>query len=152
MTRHKYLAAALLIGSTVPAAAATSPLQIASSVSVERRSVAQDGTVRVALVPAKRATPGDRVVFVLDYRNTGKAPLADVVFDNPVPAGIAFRAAAGLPEPLLSTDGKTYAALAALRVAGRPATPADVTHVRWKLVAPIAPGAAGRLAFAAVLK
>jgi uncharacterized repeat protein (TIGR01451 family) len=153
MTRHKYFVAALLIGSTVPAAAATSPLQIASSVSVEQRSAATDGTVRVALVPAKRATPGDRIVFALDYRNTSKAPLADVVFDNPVPAGVAYRAvAAGSPEPLLSVDGKSFGPLNTLRVAGRPATIADITHVRWKLAAPIAPGASGRLAFAAVLK
>lgn len=153
MKTFVYFVAVSALGVATQALGAPSPLQAASTVLVEQRSPAADGTTRVALVPAKRAVPGDRVVFALDYRNTGKAPLADVVFDNPVPAGIAYRApASGSPEPLLSVDGKTFGPLATLRVAGRPATIADVTHVRWKLAAAIAPGSGGRLAFAAVLK
>lgn len=153
MHSFAYVIAAGALSVATQALAAPSPLQVASSVLVEQRNTAADGTVRVVLKPAKRAVPGERVVFALDYRNAGQAALADVVFDNPVPAAIAYRAAsAGSPEPLLSVDGKIFGALATLRVAGRPATIADVTHVRWTLAAPIAPGSSGRLAFAAVLK
>lgn len=153
MTSFTYFFAASALSVAMQAAAAPAPLLVSASVLVEQRSTAADGTIRVALAPAKRAVPGDHVVFALDYRNTGNAPLADVVFDNPVPAAIAYRVATpGSPEPLVSVDGKTFGALNTLRVGGRPATYADVTHVRWRMPAPIAPGSAGRLAFAAVLK
>jgi uncharacterized repeat protein (TIGR01451 family) len=148
-----YFVAASALGVATQALAAPSPLQVTSSVLVEQRSKAADGTVKIALAPAKHAVPGDHVVFALSYKNNGNQPLANVVFNNPVPAGIAYRGAAqGSTEPLVSVDGKTFGALSTLRVAGRPATLADVTHVRWTLATPIAAGSAGRLAFAAVLK
>jgi uncharacterized repeat protein (TIGR01451 family) len=138
----------LLLGvalSATPAIAA-GPLQVTSKVLVEAKQRAADGTTRVALVPANRAVPGDRVVFVLSYRNTGKQPLSDLVFDNPVPNGVAYRApAAGSPAPELSPDGQRYAPAGALRAE-------DVTHVRWRLARPLAPGAQGEFAFLATLK
>lgn len=145
------LAAAALAGGA-PARAA-GPLEVASSVLVEAKTRAADGTTRISLVPAKRAVPGDRVVVVLAYRNTGAQPLGDLVLDNPVPAGTAYRAAEdGSPAPELSVDGRRYGALAQLAAGDRPATADDVTHVRWRLAKPLAPGASGRLAFRAVLK
>lgn len=143
----------------VPAIAATqSPLEIASKIFVAERKLAADGTVHTALVPAKKAVPGDQVVFVLAYRNTGAAPLSNLVFNNPVPAGVAYRAPAeGSPAPELSVDGKTFGALASLRVpvaggASRPAGANDVTHVRWRLNGALAAGGKGQFAFQAVLK
>jgi uncharacterized repeat protein (TIGR01451 family) len=147
------LAYAIAAAMSAASPVAISPLQVSSSVLVEQRSTARDGTSRVAFKPATRVTPGDRLIFALDYRNTGQQPLAGVVFDNRVPAGLAYRAALpGSIEPLLSVDGKVFGPLGTLRVAGRPAILADVTHVRWTLAAPIAPGGSGRLSFAAVLK
>lgn len=140
------------------AAASEAPLEVASKVFVEVKTAAADGTVRTSLVPAKKAVPGDRVVFVLAYRNTGAQPLDRLVFDNPVPAGIAYRAPAqGSAAPELSTDGKTYGALDTLRVpaAGggvRAARADDVTHVRWRLNGPLAAKGQGQFAFQAVLK
>lgn len=153
MQKLPYLIAAAAMAIAAPALAAPGgPLQVASKILVEQRSTAADGTVRVTLAPAKRVVPGDRVVFALAYRNTGTKPIADVVFDNPVPAQIAYRAPAqGSPAPELSVDGKTYGPLASLRVGDRAATTADVKHVRWRLRTPIAPGAQGQLAFQAVL-
>jgi uncharacterized repeat protein (TIGR01451 family) len=143
---------------TVPAAAtAAEPLQINSTIMVEAKERAADGSTRVRLVPARRVVPGDRLTLVTTFRNTGQQPLSNVVIANPVPAALSFQAAAaGSPAPEVSADGKTFAPLAALRVADaagvRAATPADVTHVRWRVPTPIAPGAEGRFAFAAVLK
>jgi len=142
----------------VAPAMAAGPLEVTSQVLVEARQRAADGTTRVALVPATRVVPGDRVVFQLAYRNTGRQPLADIVLDNPVPSAIAYRAPAdGSKVPDVSVDGRTYGPLATLRVAqpggaSRAAAADDVTHVRWRLDAPLAPGGAGRLAFQAVLK
>jgi uncharacterized repeat protein (TIGR01451 family) len=157
MFRRLTLGAALAAAIVAPAAAAAGPFEVVSKILVEKKQAAGDGTTRIALVPAKHAVPGDHVVFVLAYRNTGKAPIANIVLDNPVPAGIAYRAPAqGSPVPDLSVDGKNYGALASLSVqapAGRRAAgPDDVTHVRWRLTAPLAAGAQGQLAFQAVLK
>lgn len=121
-----------------PGVAAVEPLSLTTRVLVEAPGLAADGTVRTRLVAPTRVVPGDRVVVVLAYRNTGTRPLADLVLVDPVPAGIVFRdgdAASGIE---VSADGRSFAPLAALRVASpggvsRAATAADVTHVRWRL-------------------
>lgn len=136
---------------------ASGPLSVTSSVLVEQRSAATDGTTAVRLVAPKRVTPGDQVTLVLDYRNTAAKPIADVVLVNRVPAGMVFRAAAPTPLPEYSVDGSAFASIDRLRVrtadgAQRPATPGDVVAVRWRLPDPVAPGASGRVTFRAVLK
>lgn len=147
--RSFFLAGAAL--AAAPALAA-GPLVVTSQVMVEAKQRAADGTTRIALVPARRVVPGDRVVFTLAYRNTGTQPLADLVFDNPLPSGVAYRApVANSPAPELSVDGRRYGTLAQLS-AGRAIGPDDVTHVRWRLPRPLAPGASGAVAFQAVLK
>jgi uncharacterized repeat protein (TIGR01451 family) len=138
------------------AATAPGPLQVVSKILVEQRVRAADGSVSVRMTPARKAVPGDHVQFVLSYRNTGTQPIANVVLDNPVPHEIAYRGpAGGSPAPEVSADGKTYAPLADLRVTSlggvRAATPADVTHVRWRLAAPVAAGAQGQVSFLAML-
>ncbi|WP_375396919.1 hypothetical protein [uncultured Sphingomonas sp.] len=151
-------AAALATAAVSTAAMAAGPLQVVSKVMAEQRVRAADGSTSVILGPAKKVVPGDRVIFVLAYRNTGRQPISGLVLDNPVPRGIAYRGpAANSPAPDVSVDGKTYGALAALRVrtvagALRAASPDDVTNVRWRLAGPLAAGAQGQLAFQAVLK
>lgn len=151
--------AALAIAAAAPAvAAAAGPLTIASRMMVERRTTAADGSTRATLVPAVRVMPGDRITVVLAYRNTGTAPIRDLVLANPVPRNVVFRRAAATPAaPEVSVDGRTFGDLATLRVAMpdgtlRPAVADDVTHVRWRLPSPVTAGQAGELAFQAVLK
>ncbi|WP_242140308.1 MULTISPECIES: hypothetical protein [unclassified Sphingomonas] len=152
-------AAVVLAAAMATPALAAGPLQVESKVLVEQKIRAADGTVRVVLGPPRKVVPGDRVTFVLAYRNTGTQPIANIVLDNPVPKGMAYRGpAAASAAPELSIDGKTYgASLAALSVMNpigtlRAATPDDVTHVRWRLARPISPGGQGQLAFNAILK
>lgn len=156
MPVHPLIALAVATLSTAPALAG--PLQVTSTVLVETRTAAADGTTRIALAKPARVVPGDRVVFVLGYRNTGREPIANLVLANPLPPAIAYRAPrAGSPAPELSVDGRTYGTLAALTVAlpgggSRPARPDDVTAVRWRLSTPLAAGGQGELAFQAALK
>jgi uncharacterized repeat protein (TIGR01451 family) len=156
-TARLFAAAALAAILATPAFAG-GPLQVASKVLTEKKTAAADGTTRVALVPAKKVVPGDKVVFVLDYTNTGAQPLGNVVLDNPVPQQLAYRSAApGSPAPEVSVDGKTYGELGTLRVRTatggmRAASADDVTNVRWRLTSPITAGSHGQLAFQAVLK
>lgn len=148
------LAAGLL---PVPALAA-GPLQVTAKVLTEQRARAPDGSVRIDLIPARKVVPGDKVLFVLGYRNTGTQAISDIVLDNPVPSGIAYRGpSATSAAPEVSVDGKTYGPLGSLRVrtvtgVTRAASPDDVTNVRWRLASPVAAGAQGQLSFQAVLK
>ncbi len=154
--------AATALASGTPAlakpAAASGPLEITSSMMIESRSAAADGTTRVSLVKPTRVAPGDRIVFVLAYHNVGTQPLSNVVLANPLPRAIAYRGVSpGSPAPEVSVDGQTYGALASLRVRAldgstRPATPDDVTHLRWRIASPLAAGSQGQFAFQAVLK
>lgn len=149
----------LLLGGVLASPAlAAGPLQVTAKVLTEQKTRAADGSVRVALVPARKVVPGDRVIFVLAYRNTGSQPIGNVVLDNPVPTAIAYRGPSqSSAAPEVSVDGKTYGPLAALRVrladgATRAAAPDDVTHVRWRLSDTVAAGAQGQLSFQAILK
>lgn len=152
------LALAALAICAAGTASAAGPLQITTSMMVEARSAAADGTTRMTLVKPVRVTPGDRVVVVLAWRNTGTQALSDVVLANPVPRGTAYRAAApGSATPELSVDGTHFGPLAGLRVRAsdgslRAALPGDVTHVRWRLASPVTAGAQGQFAFQAVLR
>lgn len=141
---------ALVALAVATTASAAGPLSVTTRMLVEQRSVAADGTTRVALVEPRHVVPGDRVVVVLAYRNTGTQPIADLVLASPVPRGTALRAAPGGGE--VSVDGRRFAALAALSVGTRPAGLDDVTAVRWRLPRTLAPGAQGELTFQAVLK
>jgi uncharacterized repeat protein (TIGR01451 family) len=161
ITRPMIAAVLAATAAATPAAlvaAAAGPLQVTSSILVESRSTAADGTTRIALVKPSKVTPGDKVIFVLAYRNTGPQPLSNVVLDNPLPRQIAYRSASpGSPAPDVSVDGKTFGSLATLRVRSldgstRAANPNDVTSVRWRLASPLAAGSQGQFAFQAVLK
>lgn len=155
MKTHILIAAAMTAAAT-PALAG--PLTVSSEMRIEKRMAARDGTTRIVLQKATNAVPGDRVVFVLSYRNTGRQPIADLVLANPVPKGVVYRAPAqGSPAPDLSVDGSTFGTLDSLRVrtatgGTRAASPDDVTTVRWRLASPVAAGAQGQLSFQAVLK
>lgn len=139
------------------APALAGPLDVSGKVLVEQRVAAADGTTRTTLAAPGHVVPGDHVVFVLAYRNTGRQPIADLVLANPVPAGMAYRGAQpGSVAPELSVDGRSFAALATLRVRAatgtRAARPDDVTTVRWRLASPLPAGAQGQFAFQAVVK
>lgn len=155
---YRHLLAAGLVAAAMPAIAAAGPLQVTSSIMVEHRAAAADGTTRVSLVKAAKVVPGAAVVFVTHYANVGRQPIADLVLADPIPASIAYRAASpGSPAPEVSVDGRTFGPLSTLRMplaqgGTRAATPDDVTAVRWRLTAPLAPGEHGERAFRAILK
>jgi|UniRef100_UPI0035CC0E6D uncharacterized repeat protein (TIGR01451 family) len=152
----KLLVGAVALSVAVPAFAA--PIEITSKVLVEQRLPGADGTTQTVLKPAAKVLPGDRVVYRLEYRNTGAQPASGVVVANPIPAQLQYAGPAeGSPAPEVSTDGNAFGALAQLRVRGpdgamRAAAYTDVRVVRWRLGTPIAGGSGGKLAFRAILK
>ncbi len=151
---------AILIGLALaaPAAAQTpSAVSLDSDVLVERTTTDAQGREQTALEAPAVVVPGDKLVFVLRYRNNGATPASDFVVTNPLPAAIAFE---GVPDERaqLSVDGgRSWGALASLTVrepdgTARPAAARDVTHIRWAFAQPIPAGEAGRLMFRGIVR
>lgn len=146
-----------LIALFAPAAAlAADDVQLTSKVYVERTKQGADGKPATVEEAPGVVTPGDRLVFRLAYRNTGAAAASGFSVTNPIPPAVSFTAASD--SPLLSVDGgKSWGQLASLKVAqtdgtSRPASAADVTHIRWSFAQPIAAGSGGELSFRGVVK
>ena len=158
--RH-VLAVACLLLAVAPAAAAQDSLELSNAVYQEIDVKTADGTMRKERVPAAKVVPGTEVIYVITYHNAGKQPAGDVVITNPIPAELAYRPEAG-PGPSVAPEvsvdaGKSWGALASLSVKGadgkpRPAQGSDVTHVRWKLGAPVKAGEQGSVSYRAVLE
>lgn len=153
------IAAALAIAAPAFAQSAPSDVSLTSKIFIAREVTDESGKKSNKLFDPDKApvTPGEALVVMLEYRNGGTRPATNFVIDNPIPGAVSFT---GVEQPwaVVSVDGgKTYGALAALKVKGadgalRPALPGDVTHVRWKIAQPIAPGAGGRVMFFGTVK
>lgn len=142
----------------VPAAAsAATGVALDSKVFVERQALDPTGTPKIVLEEPKVVTPGDRLVFVLAYKNGGAAPAANFVVTNPIPKEVAFAGAENAGSVVSIDGGATWGPLETLKVTApdgsvRSAGPADVTHVRWTLINAIPAGKGGQLSFRGVVK
>jgi hypothetical protein len=138
-------------------ALAANQVALDNNVFVERVSTDATGKQRVLLEEPKVVVPGDKLVFVLNYRNASAQPADKFVITNPMPSAVSF-ADAGDTRPLVSVDGgKTWGLLPQMTVRQadgqtRAAQPADVTHIRWAFQQPIPAGATGKLMFRGVVK
>ena len=148
----------LLLAALIPGPAfAANQVALDNHVFVERVLIDAEGKQRILLEEPKVVVPGDRLVFVLNYRNAGAQPADKFVVTNPMPSAVRF-ADAGDTRPFVSVDGgKQWGLLSDLSVpmAGgerRAAQPADVTHIRWAFQTPIPVGGTGKLMFRGVVK
>ncbi|MBN8845014.1 MAG: hypothetical protein J0H88_17395 [Sphingomonadales bacterium] len=138
-------------------AIASNQVALDNSVFVERVTTDASGKERVLLEEPKIVVPGDRLVFVLNYRNAGQQPADKFVITNPMPSAVRF-AGAGDTAQLVSVDGgKAWGTLDTLTImqpdgTRRPAQPSDVTHIRWAFQKPIPAGGTGKLMFRGVVK
>lgn len=137
-------------------------VKIDSKIMVERIETQESGETITTLVdPASvKVVPGDKLLFINTYRNTGQSAVTGFVVNNPVHAAVALIEVAE-DWALVSVDGgRNFGKLAELSVTetgepeqtNRPAIASDVTHIRWVLAAPIAPGASGDLRFRGIVK
>jgi len=132
-------------------------VKLASEIFVERVQQDAQGKTKTVLEEPKKVTPGDKLLFVLAYKNEGKAAAADFVINNRIPDSVSF-AGTESSDAVMSVDGgKSWGKLSALKVTEadgsvRAAAPADVTHVRWQFARPIPAGGEGKVNFRAVVK
>jgi uncharacterized repeat protein (TIGR01451 family) len=150
----------LALGLLLPAFA-LADVQLSSAAFHEKEVVAKDGKKSVKREPLANAVPGQEVIYVITYRNTGAESVQNVVVNNPVPKELAYVANSALGNGSrfeVSVDGgKTFAVFSQLTVKGadgkaRAAGGADVTHLRWTLTTPVKAGGEGEVSYRAVLR
>ncbi|NJS14452.1 MAG: DUF11 domain-containing protein [Sphingopyxis sp.] len=142
---------------TASAPALANPVSLSNNVFVERVSTDAQGNRKVVLEEPRVVTPGDRLLFVLNYRNASGKPAEKFVVTNPMPSAVQY-AEQGEGTAQVSVDGgKNWGELGQLRVADangadRAARNEDVTHIRWAFNTPIPAGASGKLMFRGIVK
>jgi uncharacterized repeat protein (TIGR01451 family) len=146
--------AALLMPSALLAA---DSVALSSIVFVEKTIADADGKTKVTLHEPKIVTPGDRLIFILNYQNKGSAAANNFIVTNPLPSAVAYQGTADATAEVSIDGGKIWGALTALKVADGPsrwrsARPEDVTHVRWTMKQAIPAGAQGKLSFRGVVR
>jgi uncharacterized repeat protein (TIGR01451 family) len=139
------------------AALAQSQVALTSNVLVERTVTGANGAARTSLEAPGIVTPGDRLMFVLTYRNNAASPATAFEVTNPIPDSVSFSGSESAGSVLSVDGGRTWGDLGRLSVrnadgTSRPATAADVTHVRWRLAQPIPAGGTGELRFRGIVK
>ncbi len=150
----------LAVGLLLPALA-FAEVQLSSAAFQEKEVVAKDGKKSVKREALSNATPGQEVIYVITYRNTGKEPVQNVVVNNPVPKELSYVANSALGNGTrfeASADGgKTFGVFSQLTVKGadgkvRAASGSDITNLRWTLSAPLKAGGEGDVSYRAVLR
>jgi uncharacterized repeat protein (TIGR01451 family) len=110
---------------------------------------------------AAKVVPGDVVIFTTTYKNISKEPADNIVITNPVPEHMDYvdKSAEGKGAKIdFSVDkGKSYEAADKLQIVdkagkSRKALSKDITHIRWTLTKPLAPGGSGSVSFKAKLQ
>ncbi|WP_070153567.1 hypothetical protein [Sphingobium phenoxybenzoativorans] len=156
MHRWTILAASLVTLAHPAAALAQQPVTLSSNVFVEKVSNDLNGGERRVLAAPGQLGQGDRLVFVLRYRNDGPAPVSRFAVTNPVPQSVRIDTAR--QDMQVSVDGgRNWGRLDKLQLrtpfgGTRRATADDITHVRWTVNSPVSPGATGQIAYRGVVR
>ena len=137
-------------------ALAANNVALSSAVFLEKTIADNSGHSRIVLEEPKAVTPGDQLVFILNYRNAGSAPAKDFIVTNPLPSAVAYQGS-GDGAQVSIDGGRSWGTLPALKVREadgrwRNARPEDVTHVRWALKQTVAAGAQGKLSFRGIVR
>jgi uncharacterized repeat protein (TIGR01451 family) len=138
-------------------AQAADNVRLSSEVFVEKMEAAPGGKARVVLHQPKLVVPGDRLVFVLSYRNEGPTTASNFTVTNPMPSAVSFAEAPGAQAQYSVDGGRIWGMLATLKLREsdgkwRAARPDDVTHVRWILRQPLPSGSGGKLTFRGIVR
>lgn len=139
------------------AALASSDVMTKASIFVERIAPQPGGARRVRLEPARQVSPGERLIYVVEYRNTGNRPVQGFTVTNPLPRTVRLDETVDGSELVSIDGGRSWGPLSALRVplgngSWRPANPEDVTHLRWRVGDTLMQGETRRVTFRAIVR
>jgi uncharacterized repeat protein (TIGR01451 family) len=133
-------------------------IEVKAVAEIEVKVKAEDGKEVIQRQPAKKVPPGVAVIYTLHAANTGKSPATDVVVTDPIPEHMDYvdgsASTTGTRLTFSADGGKTFVAKDKLVVKGkdgvtRPATPEEVSHIRWQFEKPLAPGESRSVEFRA---
>jgi uncharacterized repeat protein (TIGR01451 family) len=119
------------------------------------------GQAPVRLLPADHVVAGDEVIYTLEVRNVGPAPVDDYTFTTAIPAHMVYVAdsavAPGADVSYSVDGGRSYDVPEKLTVHGangkqRAAVAADYTHIRWIMRNRLKRGSMALARFRAVLR
>lgn len=138
-------------------ALAANNVALSSNVFVERKVEMPNGKTAFVLEQPNTVTPGDNLVFVVKYKNVGRAPAIDFSVTNPLPKAVAFNGTSDGSEIVSIDGGKTWGELATLKYRSakgdfRPALMTDVTHIKWKFNRSLSVGSEGKLIYRGTVK
>ncbi len=133
---------------------AAGPVQFASDVFVERFQPAPGGRIARTLERAERLQPGDRVVFVVNWKS---ARTREFTVTNPMPRAVSFQRSAAGDEEVSVDGGRSWGDLAALTIRERDgqlrhAVPEDVTHLRWRIPGALAAQGEGQMIYRGIVR
>jgi uncharacterized repeat protein (TIGR01451 family) len=123
-----------------------------------------EGKSRMEWQEVKSFGPGDVLRYTITYSNTGSAEVRDAVIIDPIPAGTAYLPGSvegANAEITFSLDGKTFQSPPLLKYKVKAtgtseqefsASPEMYTHIRWKIVKPVAKGGHGTVRFKVTAK
>ena len=156
----KTLAKLALVTGMLAFATPAIALTATQTVQKEVITTAVDGTETISYESAETVVPGERVVYTLNYANDKVEPASNLVLTMPVPEVVTFieETATGGNAMTYSADGgQNFSSRIDLMVKMengdmRPAGADDITHIRWNIDGPVAPGETGALAFSGLLK
>lgn len=145
--RHTIAKLVCALALAAPVIAAATPMVALDSDVFVERYVPSKGRM---LQPASALKRGDRVVYIVSWTRMGGA--GGFTVTNPLPRQVYFQGSADGREEVSVDGGRTWGKLESLRVAGRLATPEDVTHVRWKVLAQEAARGTGQITYSAIVR
>lgn len=151
-----------IIVAVCAALAANANAEIIAAQTVEKEVVTRDaqGRETTSRIAAEKVTPGETVVYSLNFKNASAQPADDIVLVMPVPEAVGYVEGSidGAPASIsFSADGgETYVPRGRLTIVenGEPraASGDEITHIKWTLSAPVAPQAEGWVSFKGVLR
>jgi len=152
---RRFLACLALSLAPCSAYAADTP-GLTSMVFVERAVADGRGRTRVVLELPGRVASGDRLVFMVGYRDAVAANGSRFVV-TPLPATVAYQGTTDRGAVVSIDGGHRWGPLSHLRVrerdgSVRDARAEDVTHVRWTVDPAAAAGYRGKLMFRGIVR
>ena len=146
-----------IVASMVPATVhAAERVQLASDVFVERYVPGPNGRVSRVLERPAALHPGDRLIFVVNWKARAAGPNRDFTVTNPMPRSVSYQRSIEADEEVSIDGGANWGRLEDLRLRDegriRQATPEDVTDVRWRVPARMAVLGSGQITYRGIVR
>lgn len=152
MMRGKIFARMLCLGLAANAANAPATAHAAPNIATDSAVfVERNGSHRSRLLePATVVNRGERVITIVRWYKLGGDGAFTIT--NPLPHDISYQKSSHENEQVSVDGGRSWGHLGKLRIGSRLASPEDVTHVRWRIPAPVAASGTGQIAYSGIVR